>query len=240
MNCQAGAVYLWAGAAVLLIAVASAGFFAWKKLRSLKNFLLALNNKAKTNQELLNTLNARAVSSSQGAEFMAPQATEYHKTVMDALGKAILLSGKIRTEMTAYHAAVMGALESKKMGAGSPADTMGENTVPDGKARPCAGADRAAVMDMSEALAPLKTEKNSVSNTILDKVLPINNDDGSTYGFKISLPSGGTLVAVIHSLEKDDLLKAPEIVHYHYTVMAYDANGELIGEKAEPVSEKQK
>ncbi len=107
-------------------------------------------------------------------------------------------------------------------------------------------AEMTAYTTVTKAAEAIKTELDSLRGRevpppekIMDMILPLNNNDGSAYGFKITLLDGGMLVAVIHSCRKDDLLKDPEISHYHYTLMQYDAKGELLDVRAAPVSEKQ-
>ena len=62
---------------------------------------------------------------------------------------------------------------------------------------------------------------------VLDAILPLNNNDGSVYGFQILLPDGGRVVAVIHSHCKEDLLDYPEVGHRRYTLLRYDSAGDL-------------
>ena len=62
---------------------------------------------------------------------------------------------------------------------------------------------------------------------VLDAVLPLNNHDGSVYGFQFLQPDGGRVIAVIHSREPEDLLDYPEVGHCRYTLLRYNAAGEL-------------
>ncbi|MBO4646828.1 MAG: hypothetical protein J5806_01580 [Lentisphaeria bacterium] len=178
-------------------------------------------------QSQVGTVPAAATQIQAAVDTIRAGMTANQIAVSAAINKSAAMSGKIRTEMAAYHTALMEAVRN----------TYGCS----GKIRTEMTAYHAALMAAAESI---KTKLHSLKegnlpDKILDTVLPLNNNDGSTYGFKIPLTDGGMFVAVVHSSRKDDLLKDPEIAHYHYTLMLYNAKGELLDVRAAPVAEKQ-
>ena len=194
MNCQTGSFSLWVAAAGLLVVIVIfAAVFFYRKLKAFKMFLMSLRTAVRE------TAAAAAQTKAEVTEIIrtAEEASAASKKATAASEKAIALSGKIRTEMTAYHTAVMCALEKKKK------------------------------------------NWDDFPETIMDKVMPLKNNDGTVYGFKIQLADGSSFIAVIHTLQKDDLPeeKNQDFSHSSWTLMRYDAGGELMDVRTDPIDQ---
>ena len=221
-------IYLWVAIGVLLVAIIAVGsIIVWKALKRLKNLLASLQvtaAQAAANHTALGQIQTQIMAAVQQVQ---AQMTAQQETLLSVLNQSGVKQvqaavDSIRAGMTANQIAVAAA--------------MNKNTAMSGKIRTEMTAYHAALM---ESVNSLKTENGRLPGEILDSVQPLNNNDGSTYGFKIPLTNGGMFVAVVHSSRKDDLLKDPEIAHYHYTLMLYNAKGELLDVRAAPVAEKQ-